>query len=273
MKLKYIDPRHIQIFNNVSLMVYSYFYLNFTRSVDYLIPTLILSLLLDYILSHYFNPERDSRSLIDRLTSIFNTTAAVYIMVNVDSPLFYLLAITFGIASKFIFRIGNQHLFNPANIGIVLSLLFINDTYIRIIYSQFALSSQYLFYFVVINGLIITIWANRLVLALSYFVSSLAVLYLFSPYFGYSRQMLMGPTLSISSAVFIFFMITDPKTTPTKWSHQIIFGFVCAIIGAVLRMNQLVHDAFIAYFLTTGLYTIFRYNEIVSAEKTKLARS
>lgn len=248
------------------MMFYGYMYLNFNRSLKYLPLTLVISLALDFILSRYFNKTRDQRSLVDRATSIVNTMASVYVIVNVDNPLFYLVAITFAILSKFFFKVKNEHVFNPANCGIVLSLLLVSDTYVRIIYTQFATPNSFIFWFVVVNGMIITIWAKRLVLALTYIFATSLVLYVISPLFYYSNTFLIGPTFSTSGLLFAFFMITDPKTTPSKWQEQIIFGCVAALIGAFIRANQMVHDAFIALFLTTAMYSIIRYQRISLAE-------
>ena len=261
----------MQLFNNVGLMIYGYAFLNFHRDLTYLIPTFMVSFLVDYLCGRYFNPERNSRSMWDRSISIGNTMAAIFVMANVDDPWFYFLAICFGIAAKYIFQIKNQHLFNPGNIGIVLSLLFVTNTYVRIIYNQFAMSNYWVLAFVIINGLIITLTANRFVLAMAYMLGTAGFLYALSPYFNYSRTMLIGPTLSISGIVFIFFMITDPKTTPSKWSEQVIFGLVCAFIGAIMRMNEMVHDSFVALFLTTALYTIIRYDRLHKANQPAIA--
>ena len=266
MKLKYIDPRHIQIFNNITMMVYGYLYLNFNRDYKYLPLTFVISLAIDFILSRYLNKERNQRSLVDRATSIVNTMASVYVMVNIDNPMFYLVAITFAILSKFLFRVKNEHVFNPANCGIVLSLLLVSDTYVRIIYTQFANPSSFIFWFVVVNGMIITIWAKRLVLAVTYMFATSLFLYIISPFFYYANTFLIGPTFSTSGLLFAFFMITDPRTTPHKWQEQVIFGCVAALIGAFIRANQMVHDAFIALFLTTALYSIIRYQRISLAE-------
>ncbi|MCC2680093.1 MAG: hypothetical protein K0R29_2669 [Pseudobdellovibrio sp.] len=256
---KYIDPRHVQIFNNVCMMIYGAIYLNFSRKLTYAIPAFIISLAIDYYFSRYLNEDRDKRSLYDRAVSVINTMASVYIIVNVQDPRFYFLTICFGILAKFIFRVGNQHVFNPANVGIVLSLLFISDASVRIIYTQFATPKMFLFWFVLFNGILITLWAKRWIVALAYMLGSCLFLYFLAPYYGFTETMMIGPTFSTSGILFTFFMITDPKTTPGSAWGQVSFGLVCALIGAWFRLNQMVHDAFVALFLTTALYSVIRF--------------
>lgn len=256
MLLKLIDPRIVQIFNNTTLMVYGFIYLNFNRNLKLLVPTFILSILLETALSQYFVSERNRRNIYERSISVLNTLASLFVIINVDNPMFYLFAALLAVASKYFFKVKNKHVFNPANFGIVLSLVFVTETYVKIIYTQFASPQSILFWFVLINGLIISIWAKRIILALSYFIFTILFLYFLSPLFGFPDRMLIGPSLSLSGFLFTFFMITDPKTTPDRKLEQVIFGVVCAMIGALLRLNQMVHDAFVALFLTTALYSL-----------------
>lgn len=258
MLLKFIDPRFIQIINNSTLMVYGYFYLNFNRGMKYLIHTFVLAVILEIILGLIFTKDRSERKVFDRSISIINTMASLFVIINVDNPLFYLYATLLAVASKYLFKIKNRHVFNPANFGIVLSLVFITDSYVKIIYNQFSSPQTFLFWFVIFNGLVITIWAKRILLALSYLLFSILFIYLLSPYFGFTHLFLIGPSLSLSGLLFTFFMITDPKTTPNQYRDQIIFGIVCAFIGSMLRLNQMVHDSFVALFLTTACYSVYR---------------
>ena len=49
--------------------------------------------------------------------------------------------------------------------------------------------------------------------------------------------------------LFVFFMITDPKTTVgTKWG-QCLVAFLVAVVEAILRLNRVVHAPYYALFL------------------------
>jgi enediyne biosynthesis protein E5 len=49
--------------------------------------------------------------------------------------------------------------------------------------------------------------------------------------------------------LFVFFMITDPKTTVrTKWG-QCLVAFMVALVEAILRLNRVVHAPYYALFL------------------------
>jgi Na+-translocating ferredoxin:NAD+ oxidoreductase RnfD subunit len=49
--------------------------------------------------------------------------------------------------------------------------------------------------------------------------------------------------------LFIFFMITDPKTTVRSKTGQCVVVFLVALVEMVLRLNQVVYAPFYALFL------------------------
>ena len=64
--------------------------------------------------------------------------------------------------------------------------------------------------------------------------------------------------------LFIFFMITDPKTTVhPKWA-QCVVAFLIAAVEAVFRLMQFVHAPFYALFLVGPIANLI---EIALTEK------
>jgi Na+-translocating ferredoxin:NAD+ oxidoreductase RnfD subunit len=49
--------------------------------------------------------------------------------------------------------------------------------------------------------------------------------------------------------LFIFFMITDPKTTVSSKTGQCVVAFAVAAVEMVLRLHQVVYAPFYALFL------------------------
>ena len=253
-----VDPRFFQLFNNIVLMVCGYFFLNFRRDFTYLLPVFILGIFLDWSLSRFLSSQRKLRSVPDRMISILNTIVSIITIIKFDSNHFYVLVILVSILSKYLVVDENKnHIFNPANFGIIFALLFVNTIPLRIIYNQFAGLSIYLYYFLILNGFLITIFARRIILAFSFLISSIVLFAALSPFWGFPSTFLLGPTFSFSGMLFTFFMITDPKTTPDTFLGQILFGFLIGSISFVLRVNQYVHDMFFALFVTTALYKFY----------------
>jgi Na+-translocating ferredoxin:NAD+ oxidoreductase RnfD subunit len=49
--------------------------------------------------------------------------------------------------------------------------------------------------------------------------------------------------------LFIFFMVTDPKTTVRSTSGQCVVAFLVALVEAALRLTEVVYAPFYALFL------------------------
>lgn len=257
-KIQKLDPRYIQLFNNIVLMICGYLYLGFRRDLVYLFPVFILGIAVDWFFSRFWALQRNKRSLKDKMISVLNTIVSIVTIIKFNDNNFYIFVILVSILSKYLIVDENKnHIFNPANFGIIFALLYVNEIPIRIIYNQFSGLSVYLFYFLIFNGILITYLARRLTLAISFLLGSVGFFYFLSPMWGFPSLFLIGPTFSFSGILFTFFMITDPKTTPSNTRSQLLFGLSVALISFLLRVNQYVHDVFVSLFLVTALYKFY----------------
>jgi Na+-translocating ferredoxin:NAD+ oxidoreductase RnfD subunit len=174
-----------------------------------------------------------------------------------------------SIASKVLFRapIGNgqtQHIFNPSNLGITVTLLLLPAAGLAPPY-QFTENVTGFWHWaipvvVLITGTIIHgRFTGRLPLVLAWFGGFAAQAVVRSYIFG---SPLAVPFLPMTSAGFILFslyMIPDPATTPIKPLRQVLFGLSVATIYALLFVEHVVYGLFIALALTSatrglGLY-------------------
>ncbi len=257
-KIQNIDPRFIQLFNNIILMFFGYLYLDFNRDLMYLFPVFAFGVLLDWLFSRIWSSQRNQRTLRDRMISVLNTIVSIVTIIKFTNNNFYIVVILVALLSKYLIVDENKnHIFNPANFGIIFALIFVNEIPIRIIYNQFAGLNMYLFYFLILNGLLITYIARRMTLAFSFLIGSFVFFYSLSSIWGFPLSFLIGPTFSFSGMLFTFFMITDPKTTPSAQFSQLIFGLFLALVSFLLRVNQYVHDVFVLLFLVTALYKFY----------------
>ena len=74
--------------------------------------------------------------------------------------------------------------------------------------------------------------------------------------------------------LFIFFMITDPKTTVRSKKWQCVVVFLVALAEMFMRMNQIVYAPFYALFIvgpTAMLIEIWLDSRRASAEKLAVA--
>jgi hypothetical protein len=173
-----------------------------------------------------------------------------------------IFAAALSVASKVIFRapIGNgqtQHIFNPSNLGITVTLLLLPAAGLAPPY-QFTENLTGIWHWalpaiVLVTGTIIHgKFTGRLPLVLAWFGGFAAQAVIRSYVF---HAPLAVPFLPMTSAGFILFslyMIPDPATTPIKPLRQIFFGLSVAAIYAVLFVEHIVFGLFIALALTSA---------------------
>jgi Na+-translocating ferredoxin:NAD+ oxidoreductase RnfD subunit len=82
-----------------------------------------------------------------------------------------------------------------------------------------------------------------------YVVSFIAFAFLRSWMTGSPWQSEISPITGPMYQLFIFFMITDPKTTVRSKSGQCLVVFLVALLEMVMRLDQVVYAPFYALFI------------------------
>jgi enediyne biosynthesis protein E5 len=181
------------------------------------------------------------------LSSAYITGISVGILVR--SPAFwpYAICAIVSIMSKYVLRLKGRHIWNPSNFGIS-ALLFLAPETVASLSIQWG---NYLLPMVVIwiLGSIIIWRVRRFHITGTYIVCFIAFAFLRSYLTGSPWQSEIAPLTGPMYQLFIFFMITDPKTTvrSTKW--QCIVVAIIALIEMILRLSQVVYAPFYALFL------------------------
>jgi hypothetical protein len=91
---------------------------------------------------------------------------------------------------------------------------------------------------------------------------------------GSPWQSEIAPITGPMYQLFIFFMITDPKTTVRSKKWQCVVVFVVALVEMVMRLNQIVYAPFYALFIvgpTAMLIEIWLDSRRASADKLAVA--
>jgi Na+-translocating ferredoxin:NAD+ oxidoreductase RnfD subunit len=181
------------------------------------------------------------------IASAYITGISVGILVR--SPAFwpYALCSAISITSKYVLRINGRHIWNPSNFGICVMLFLAY-------YAVAGLSIQwgnYLWPMAIIWALgSITIWRlNRFHICATYVISFLVFAFVRSFITGHPWQAEVAPLTGPMYQLFVFFMITDPKTTVSSRRGQIIVAFLIALAEMILRLDQVVWAPFYALFL------------------------
>ena len=184
---------------------------------------------------------------IPNLASAYVSGNSVAILVR--SPYFWPYAIcsAITITSKYVLRVDGRHLWNPSNFGIVAMLVLAADVVA-------ALSVQWgnnLLPMVVvwIFGSVIIHRLGRFHVTLTYVASFLAFSAVRAAVTGHPWLAELAPLTGPMYQLFIFFMITDPKTTVHGKGPQCLVAFLVAAVEAALRLLQFVHAPYYALFV------------------------
>ena len=167
----------------------------------------------------------------------------------VRSPAFwpYALASAISITSKYALRVRDRHIWNPTNFGVVMMLLLAPDAVagLSVQWGNNLLPMVFVWAF----GSAI-LWAvDRLNITVTYVVSFLFFAVLRAWMTGHTVISEIAPITGPMYQLFIFFMVTDPKTTVRpKWGQNLVV-FLIAAVEMVFRVMQFVYAPFYALFL------------------------
>jgi enediyne biosynthesis protein E5 len=165
------------------------------------------------------------------------------------SPAFwpYALCAMIAITSKYVLRVKNRHIWNPSNFGICV-VLFLAAESVTTLSIQWGNS---LWAMIVIWSLgSVIIWRlKRFHICLTYVLSFLLFAVLRAWMVGDPIVSEISPITGPEYQLFIFFMITDPKTTVRSRNGQMIVAFLVAAVEMVLRLNSCIYAPLYALFI------------------------
>ena len=165
------------------------------------------------------------------------------------SPAFwpYALCSVISIMSKYVLRVKGRHLWNPSNFGICV-LLFLAPETVAALTIQWGNFIWPLLVIWILGSVII--WrAKRIHISVTYVLSFLAFAFLRSWITGDPWRSEISPITGPMYQLFVFFMITDPKTTVKSIKWQCIVVFIVAFVEMLLRLNHVVYAPLYALFL------------------------
>ena len=175
--------------------------------------------------------------------------SGISVGILVRSPAYwpYVLCAAISIMSKYVLRVKGRHIWNPSNFGISVMLFLAADT----VASLSIQWGNYLLPMLVIwvLGSVIIARLHRFHITGIYVASFLAFAFLRSWMTHSPWQSEVAPITGPMYQLFIFFMITDPKTTVRTKRGQCIVVFLVALLEMVLRLNQVVYAPFYALFI------------------------
>ena len=248
-KLPQIDQRYYQLAFLLFLFTYAKFYLDLPHMTYWYILSVVTSIqIFQYYFSYIFKLNFDWRSSL--ISSI-----AITILLATNSFQAAIFCTFFTVASQFLIRANNKHIFNPNNFAIVLTIFMFPEV-AKIAPYQWGGDSSFLAVFVILAGLMVSSSVKSYDMALYFLGLYSASMYIFSFAGLYSGDLWLH-LVSIPITLFSFFMITDPKVIPNSTEGRFLFAVLVVVVTNIIYVFTTLSPAFIFALPIVSLVTPF----------------
>ena len=251
------DPRLHVAAVIITIHVLGQIGLRFQVSVPQILAAILTCAVIEVVLTF-----RQSRTFVWPASAMLTGSGVALILRVVGTPPddhwttygWYIFAGVAGLSllSKYVIRYRGSHVFNPSNIGLVVAFVVLGSSVVEPLDFWWAPLNAWMIaaYAVIITGgLLITRRLQLLGLAASFWVTlavgvgilaasghCMTANWSFVPVCGYDfwRVIVTSPEVLI----FLFFMITDPKTVPAGRVGRVAFGLLVAVASTLLMAPQ-----------------------------------
>jgi Na+-translocating ferredoxin:NAD+ oxidoreductase RnfD subunit len=231
--------------------------LHFNVTIPQILAAMLTTAVIEIVLTF-----RHSRSFVWPASAMLTGSGVALILRVVGTPAddpwnFYAWYVFAGVAAfslltKYVIKYRGSHVFNPSNIGLVVAFLVLGSSRVEPLDFWWAPLNAWMLtaYTVIIGGgLLITRRLRLLELASTYWVTlavgvgilagsghCMTANWAFAPVCGvdFWRVIVTSPEVLI----FLFFMITDPKTVPGGRVGRIVFAFLVGVLSTLLMAPQ-----------------------------------
>lgn len=217
------DPRYFQILYLGSFLLYGVSYLGWDTALPKYLALFGAAVATQLAFSYFTTKKYSS------IKSALITALGLCLLLKTGSIETAVLAAVIAISTKFILKVKNKHIFNPANIGIVTAILLSNDAWVSP--GQWG-SSVVLWFLVGAAGLMMILKVGRMDTSITFLAVFGGLLFLRQVvYLGWEPSVWLHQMSNGTLLLFAFFMITDPMTTPNHTCARIIWA---GALGAAL---------------------------------------
>ncbi|MGI9271176.1 MAG: RnfABCDGE type electron transport complex subunit D [Woeseiaceae bacterium] len=221
-----LDPRYYQIAVLSLLLSYGVFALDFGIHWYNAVAILLTAQCVQFIASRMVG-----LPAFDPLSALI-TSLSLTLLLRTDVIALAVLAACIAIGSKFLIRFRGKHIFNPANVALVV-LMFASE---RAWVSSGQWGSAAIGAFALAClGFIVLTRARRAETTFAFLIAYAAFLI--------GRAVWLGDPLSIplhqlqngALLIFAFFMISDPKTAPNTRGGRVLYGALVASVAYTIQ--------------------------------------
>lgn len=182
--------------------------------------------------------------------------SGISVGILVRSPFFwpYALCAMISIASKYVLRYKDQHLWNPSNFGIV-AILLLAPSSVAGLSIQWG-NNIWVMLVIWMIGSVSIYKLRRFHICATYVLSFLLFAGLRSWLTGDAFLAEISPITGPMYQLFVFFMITDPKTTVKNKNWQYVFAFLIGFVEFFFRLAEAVYAPFYALFVVGPIFLL-----------------
>jgi len=182
------------------------------------------------------------------LASAYISGISVGILIKSSALWPFVLCGLISISSKYVLRIGDRHLWNPTNFGVTMMLL-LAPAHVASLSVQAGNNGLALLAIWVLGGMIMY-RLGRFHIPATFVAAFIPLAFLRSAVTGHPWPTELAPLTSPMFQLYIFFMITDPKTTTRGWRSQVLVAILVAVMETALRLVfKDVHSLYHALFI------------------------
>jgi len=180
------------------------------------------------------------------VASAYITGISVGILVRSFAFWPYAVGAALAITSKYVLRFKGRHLWNPSNFGISV-ILFLLPATVSMLSIQWG-NDMWSMAVIWVLGSVIIWRLRRFHISATYAISFLVLAVIRSWVIHEPWLSEVSPITGPEYQLFIFFMITDPKTTVRSKRGQCIVAFLVAFLEMFFRLDQSVYAELYALF-------------------------
>jgi Na+-translocating ferredoxin:NAD+ oxidoreductase RnfD subunit len=225
-----IDPRYFQLCFQLAFMSYGLFWLGWTAEWDHYLVSVAGALTFNYLAEAH--RQKKWPGFADwRSWGLSALVSAMSLCLLLKAGHWYtsLLAAGLTVSSKYVFRAGGKHIFNPSAFGIVATLIISKDAWLSA--GQWG-SDIVLFFFTIVLGAIVVTRVQKLDTSLSFLLT-----YIFLTWWrqvftlGWPIDHFLHSITTGSLLIFAFFMISDPRTSPNHPLARVLWATTIAVVS------------------------------------------
>jgi Na+-transporting NADH:ubiquinone oxidoreductase subunit NqrB len=221
--LKKSDPRLWQLIIMASLLCSGVLLRDFSLKPSQIILTFVAGLSTQAIFLHYLKLQQ--RGFLSAMITCFG----LCLLLRSSNLWVHPCVAALAMASKFLIRIQGGHLFNPANLGVILGLTLFPQTWVTSGQWGADLTTAA---WLIAAGFFVANNARRLDISAYFLLFYTALLLVIRVgWYGYSFAVFLHQFQNGALLLFAFFMISDPLTIPRHATGRLLHAAIVAILA------------------------------------------